>query len=57
MGIDYEIVVVDNGSPQPIDEAELQRLAPNTRVIRVAPALPSPARAISRPYSPASGFW
>ncbi len=46
-GLAYEIVVVDNGSSEPVAEDELRRLAANVRVIRVSPALRSPARAIN----------
>lgn len=47
-GLDYEIVVLDHGSPVPVDEAALQAIAPNLRVIRVDPAPVSPVAAINR---------
>jgi len=45
--LDYEIIVVDNGSPDPVDEAQLQAIASNLRVIRTFPAEQSPARTIN----------
>lgn len=51
----YEIIVVDNGSPKPVDEAYLQTIAPNVRVIRVSPASPSPVQAINDAMKSASG--
>jgi cephalosporin hydroxylase len=45
--IDYEILVVDNGSPEPVDEAALQRIAPNLRVLQTSPAPQSPVKAIN----------
>ena len=42
---DYEIVVVDNGSPCPLDEVVLAAFPGRLRAARVEPAPPSPARA------------
>jgi glycosyltransferase involved in cell wall biosynthesis len=42
---DFEIVVVDNGSPHPLDEVVLAAFPGRLRVTRVEPAPPSPARA------------
>jgi hypothetical protein len=46
---DVELVVVDNGSPDPVDESALRALAPDIagdiRVLRIDDAPPSPARA------------
>jgi hypothetical protein len=42
---DYEIVVVDNGSPHPLDEVVLAAFPGRLRATRVEPAPPSPARA------------
>jgi glycosyltransferase involved in cell wall biosynthesis len=42
---DYEVIVVDNGSPAPVDEAALAALAGQARVVRVDAAPPSPAHA------------
>lgn len=52
---DYEILLVDNGSTQPFDEALCRRLAPNLRVIRVPDAGPSPVRAINMGLGQARG--
>lgn len=40
----YEVIVVDNGSPDPVDPSVLDGV-PNGRLIRLDPAPPSPARA------------
>jgi hypothetical protein len=42
---DYEVVLVDNGSPRPLDEGTLSAFPGNLRYARLAPAPPSPARA------------
>src|SRR5438477_5752791 len=42
---DYEVIVVDNGSPTPVDEAALAALGGQVQVVRVDPAPPSPAHA------------
>lgn len=42
---DYEVVVVDNGSPTPIDPAVLASFPGRLRATRIDPAPPSPARA------------
>jgi hypothetical protein len=42
---DFEIVVVDNGSPHPLDEVELAAFPGRLRATRVEPAPPSPAHA------------
>ncbi len=52
---DYEIIVVDNGSPVPVDGEVLARSAPNLRVIRIDPAPPSPARAANMGIAAARG--
>ncbi len=46
-GLDWEIVVLDNGSTPPIDEAALRTITPNLRVIRPDEPQPSPIRAIN----------
>ena len=53
--LEYEIIVVDNGSPEPVDEAALRVIADNLRVIRVDPARPSPAGAINAAMDSAQG--
>lgn len=45
--INYEIILVDNGSDQSFDEPALRRIAPQVRVIRVDNARVSPASAIN----------
>ena len=42
---DYEVIVVDNGSPVPVDAAQLSWFAGQLRVTRLDPAPPSPAHA------------
>jgi hypothetical protein len=42
---DYEVVLVDNGSPRPLDEAMLAAFPGHLRVARMDPAHPSPAHA------------
>jgi glycosyltransferase involved in cell wall biosynthesis len=44
---DYEIIVVDNGSPEPVDEASFAHMEPKPRVLRFAPGNPSPVAAIN----------
>ena len=52
--VSYEVIVVDNGSPDPVD-ADLLDLVPNGRLIRLDPAPPSPARAANVGIDAASG--
>ena len=54
-GDDYEIVVVDNGSPHPLDEATLAAFPGRLRAARVDPAPPSPARAANLGLEMAEG--
>lgn len=42
---DYEVVVVDNGSPEPIDATVLTSFPGQLRTVRIDPAPPTPARA------------
>jgi hypothetical protein len=42
---DYEVIVVDNGSPAPVDAAVLDAFPGHLRHVRVDPAPPAPARA------------
>ena len=53
--LEYEIVVVDHGSPEPVDEAAMRAISPNARVIRVSPAPVSPVVAINRAMKETSG--
>ena len=43
--VDYELIVVDNGSPEPVDPAWFEDLGVDVRVVHLDPAPPSPARA------------
>jgi glycosyl transferase family 2 len=52
--VDYEVVVVDNGSPTPVDVAVLD-CVPAGRLIRIDPAPPSPARAANAGIAAAAG--
>lgn len=52
---DYEVVLVDNGSPVPVDPDVIARFGGNLRVIRLDPAPPSPARAANTGIRAASG--
>ena len=54
-GIDLELIVLDNGSRVPVNEAALQAIYPATRVIRVEAAHPSPAAAINAAMAQAQG--
>src|SRR4051812_35623024 len=42
---DYEVIVVDNGSSEPVDPELVARFGGSLRLIRLDPAPPSPARA------------
>ena len=44
-GRDYEVIVVDNGSPEPVAAASFSWFEAPLRVVRVDPAPPSPAHA------------
>jgi glycosyltransferase involved in cell wall biosynthesis len=52
---DYEVVVVDNGSPEPLDASMLAAFPGRIRTIRVDPAPPSPARAANLGLNLADG--
>lgn len=45
---DYEVLVVDNGSPQPLGEGVVKAFGPGFRYLYVEKALPSPASAINQ---------
>lgn len=51
----YEILVVDNGSSEPWDEAECRRWCPGLRVYRITDATPSPVAAINQGLALARG--
>src|ERR1700730_6938915 len=52
---DYEIIVVHNGSPPPVDRAAIDGLRGNFRLIRIDRASPSPAHAVNRGIAEAKG--
>jgi hypothetical protein len=52
---DYEVVLVDNGSPRPVDEATLAAFPGRLRAARVDPAPPSPAHAANIGLAMADG--
>lgn len=57
-GIDsseYEVVLVDNGSPRPLDEQMLASFPGRLKTVRIDPAPPSPARAANVGLEVASG--
>ena len=52
---DYEVIVVDNGSPEPVSQAMVASHGDGFRLIRLDPAPPSPARAANVGLSEARG--
>jgi glycosyltransferase involved in cell wall biosynthesis len=54
-GEDYEIIVVENGSTEPLDEQAIQALGDNIQYHYLEDAPPSPARAINHGVNLASG--
>ena len=52
---DYEVVLVDNGSPEPIRLEALPRFGGSLRLERLDPAPPSPARAANHGIALATG--
>lgn len=54
-GADYEVVLVDNGSPDPVDPEVLARFSGQLRLLRIDPAPPSPARAANAGIAAARG--
>jgi glycosyltransferase involved in cell wall biosynthesis len=51
----WEVVVVDNGSTEPLDGAAVESLGPNVRYHHLADASPSPAGAVNRALQWARG--
>jgi SAM-dependent methyltransferase len=45
---DYEVIVVENGSDEPLEAADMARFGPNFRYLWIDDASPSPAGAINR---------
>ena len=54
-GLDYEIIVVDNGSPVAVDVESIEAIGPEVRVIRMEGLGVSPAGAINRAVAGSSG--
>jgi Glycosyl transferase family 2 len=54
-GFDYEILVVDNGSPVAVDAPTIEAIGPNVRVMRMEGLGVSPAKAINRAVAATSG--
>ncbi len=52
---DYEVIVVDNGSSRPIDDAAVRGFPGRLRVLRLDPAPPSPVRAANAGLDLAEG--
>lgn len=52
---DYEVIVVDNGSPSPVDASLAEGFGGHLRLERLDPAPPSPARAANRGIALAEG--
>jgi glycosyltransferase involved in cell wall biosynthesis len=53
----YQVIVVDNGSPEPLPDSLWQSLGPEFRYHRIAPGAgaPSPARAMNEGIAMADG--
>src|SRR6478672_7483467 len=54
---DYEVVAIDNGSADPLTEAEVTRFGPNFRLVSAPAGEPSPAAAINRVAAEVSTPW
>jgi hypothetical protein len=54
---DYEVVAIDNGSRDPLTEAEVTRFGPNFRLVTAPAGEPSPAAAINRVAAEVSTPW
>ena len=52
---DYEVIVVDNGSPAPVDPSVFDGLDGEFRLVRIDDASPSPAPAVNRGLREARG--
>jgi hypothetical protein len=52
---DYEVLVVDNGSPRPIAASTISRAGPSARLVRIDDASPSPAIAANVGLAEATG--
>lgn len=54
-GLDYEVIVVDNGSPEPVEQAMVSSYGPEFRLLRIESASPSPSAGINKAAAIASG--
>lgn len=54
-GLDYEVLVIDNGSPHPLLASALDGLEGRFRLHRIDPASPSPAQAVNFGMAETSG--
>lgn len=52
---DYEVILVDNGSTQPWNEAACRRWLPNLKILRSSQSSPSPVTAINQALTLAQG--
>lgn len=53
--LDYEVIVVDNGSPTPLLNSDVERHGPNFRLLRIEQAAASPVAAINQAVAMARG--
>ncbi|MEM8987278.1 MAG: glycosyltransferase family A protein [Pseudomonadota bacterium] len=53
--LDYEVIVVDNGSSEPVEDSLLSHLGPQFRHMYIEDAHPSPANAINRAVEASTG--
>ena len=53
--LDYEVLLIDNGSPEPIDPDSFADIDVPVTLTRIDNAHPSPAQAINRAAAQASG--
>jgi hypothetical protein len=53
--LDYEVIVVDNGSPEPLDESMVCSFGDQFRLLRIDDASPSPGAAINLAAAQATG--
>ena len=53
--LNFEIVVVDNGSAEPLDASAIEAIAPNVRVVRYDAEGVSPASAVNRAVAATTG--
>ena len=53
--LNYEVIVVDNGSPQPVAQSLVSSFGPEFRLLRIDDASPSPSAGINQAAAMASG--